>query len=144
MSLETADVIAFMQAAYRQGALDKFMRVLGRSLFELMDETGVTFETLVYKLDEAGGEAIRKFEGSLTRAGGLMRLAARDGIMRVASRVLDVAAVARLLTLALKAALMILIAKSDGSEHPVSDTLGGYLSGAREKIPVRITWRRGG
>ncbi|MBU1670770.1 MAG: hypothetical protein KKF41_05080 [Actinobacteria bacterium] len=127
MAFETGQMVGFMQVAYRNGTLDRFMRIFGKSVYGLMDENGTSFDVLIHRLDEGGAAAIANFERLLSRSGPLMKLVSRDWVMRAASRMLDVKAFAGLLSLAIEMTLAVYLAKNEGRERPVSDTLKRYL-----------------
>lgn len=143
MAVDTADMVAFMQVAYRQGVLDRVFPMLGDSMSAVMRKTGMTFEDFVYRIDEASVETLDKVGDFFVKWGGALRVLSSDRLMGLARRMLDFTLVARATRFGMQAVLMVVISKGSGVEHPVRDLLQGYLSAARDRLPFKSGSRKG-
>lgn len=132
MAMEASDVSAFMLSAYRNGVLDRFVPILGKAMDGALAEAGVGLEQIVYQIDEAGEDTLRRLGLYFSRSAVLMRLAASDAVMKVLSVLLGTRLVSRSVEAVLRFSLGLVL--SSGAD---AGTLG-------ERLKARVGARRGG
>lgn len=90
MSIEPNEIFEFMQCAYRNGVMEKFMAVKAQALDAAMDAAGLNMGDLWNRMDDAKEETVLKIDKLLDKAGPFVKYATNDRLMRFVSRLLDI------------------------------------------------------
>ncbi len=134
LALETRQVFAFLETAYRMGVLDKFMPVFSESLEGLKKKTGLDMQDILNEMDGAREETIEKMDRFLGRLELPLRLGTNDRLMGLISRLLDFQVGRRVVRLGLQKYLNKVLAVGEGKLPPPSEKPKGCLASAGEKV----------
>jgi hypothetical protein len=117
LALDPALVFQATEAAYRHGVLDQSLPVLSDALEKLIDETGLTLEDLLNKLDGAQQKTVDRVDKVLSHSGPLLKLAKQDWLMKLTARMLNLAIVRKSMAFAMRKSLALVIARSEGTHE---------------------------
>jgi len=78
-----------MEAAYRNGVLEKFMAIQGNALDIAMNETGADLGDILNRADETGEDTVLGIDQMLERFSPFTKYLKNDRLMGVANRLLS-------------------------------------------------------
>ena len=128
MALESGQVFAVMQVAYRQGVLDRFNPLLGEALDGAMEETGFNLDDLFNQMDGAREETVEKLDRTILSSGFILRIAASDRLMRLCARLVDNERIRRVMVKVMQDFFVAKISPDKAGQFPVTKRLKGYLA----------------